>query len=306
MEEFRHQPVLLEEAIDLLNVRPGGNYIDATLGGGGHALEILKKNGPSGILIGLDRDPQAIEAAAIRLAGYRERFTAVNIRFGRMAEISRDLKLEINGALFDLGLSSPQIDHSQRGFSFMGGGPLDMRMGLNGISARDLVNNSGEKELADIFYRYGEEQKSRKIARAVVEARSKNPIETTGQLAQIIKNTRPQMPAKTLARVFQAIRIKVNDELGELERGLQEAVAMLSSGGRIVVISYHSLEDRLVKETFRRLADPCTCPPRLPACVCGQKSAVKIITKKAMVPSSRQISENGRAHSAKLRAAEKA
>jgi 16S rRNA (cytosine1402-N4)-methyltransferase len=303
MEEFRHQPVLLEEAIDLLNVRPGGNYIDATLGGGGHALEILKRNGPFGKLIGLDRDPQAIEAGTARMSGYKERFSAVNIRFGQMAEIGRDL--EINGVLFDLGLSSPQIDHAQRGFSFMGDGPLDMRMGLNGISARDLVNNTGEKELADFFYRYGEEQKSRKIARAMVEARIKNPIETTGQLARIIKETRPQMPAKTLARIFQAIRIKVNDELGELEQGLKDSIDMLSSGGRMVVISYHSLEDRLVKETFRRLAAPCTCPPRLPSCVCGQKPVIRIITKKAMVPSSRQILENSRARSAKLRAAEK-
>lgn len=306
MNEFRHQPVLLEEAIDLLNVRPGGNYIDATLGGGGHAEEILKRNGPSGRLIGLDRDPQAIEAATVRLSCYRERFTAVNIRFGEMAEIGRKFDLEINGVLFDLGLSSPQIDHSQRGFSFMGDGPLDMRMGLNGSSARDLVNNTGEKELADIFYHYGEEQKSRKIARAIVASRIAGPIETTGKLAQIIKDTRPQMPAKTLARIFQAIRIKVNDELGELEQGLQKAVAMLSAGGRIVVISYHSLEDRLVKETFRRLADPCTCPPRLPSCVCGQKPAIRIITKKATTPTPRQVTENSRARSAKLRAAEKA
>jgi len=303
MDEFRHQPVLLEEAIDLLNIRPGGNYIDATLGGGGHAQEILKRNGSSGRLIGLDRDPQAIEAATARLAGYKERFNAVNIRFSRMSEISRDL--EIDGVLFDLGLSSPQIDHTQRGFSFMGDGPLDMRMGLNGISARDLVNDTGEKELADIFYLYGEEHKSRKIARAIAQARVSQQIETTGQLARVIKDTRPQMPAKTLARIFQAIRIKVNDELGELEQGLKDSVDMLSSGGRIVVISYHSLEDRLVKETFRRLADPCTCPPKLPACVCGQIPVIRMITKKAMVPSPRQILENSRARSAKLRAAEK-
>ncbi|MHB8158841.1 MAG: 16S rRNA (cytosine(1402)-N(4))-methyltransferase RsmH, partial [Desulfocucumaceae bacterium] len=164
MDEFRHQPVLLEEAIDLLNVRPGGNYIDATLGGGGHALEILKRNGPSGKLIGLDRDPRAIEAATARLSGYKERFTAVNLKFSLMDEMNWGSDLNIDGMLFDLGLSSPQIDHPQRGFSFMGDGPLDMRMGLNGTSARDLVNNTGEKELADIFYQYGEEQKSRKIA----------------------------------------------------------------------------------------------------------------------------------------------
>lgn len=306
MNEFRHQPVLLEEAIDLLNVRSGGNYIDATLGGGGHADEILKRNGPSGRLIGLDRDSRAIEAATARLSCCQERFTAVNTRFGEMTELGRELDLEINGVLFDLGLSSPQIDHSERGFSFMGDGPLDMRMGLNGSSARDLVNKTGEKELADIFYQYGEEQKSRKIARAIIQARIAGPIETTGQLARIIKDTRPQMPAKTLARIFQAIRIKVNDELGELEQGLQAAVEMLSPGGRIVVISYHSLEDRMVKETFRRLAQPCTCPPRLPACVCGQTPKIKIITRKAVVPGSRQISENSRARSAKLRAAEKA
>ena len=305
MDEFRHQPVLLEEAIDLLNVRPGGNYIDATLGGGGHALEILKRNGPSGKLIGLDRDPRAIEAATDRLSGYQERFTAVNLKFSLMDEMNWGRDLKIDGMLFDLGLSSPQIDHSQRGFSFMGDGPLDMRMGLNGVSARDLVNKTGEKELADIFYQYGEEQKSRKIARAIAEARINNPIETTGQLARIIKETRPQMPAKTLARIFQAIRIKVNDELNELEQGLNTGVEMLSSGGRIVVISYHSLEDRMVKETFRRLAEPCTCPPRLPSCVCGKTPVIKIITKKAMVPTPRQISENSRARSAKLRAAEK-
>ena len=306
MDEFRHQPVLLEEAIDLLNVRPGGNFIDATLGGGGHALEILKRNGPSGKLIGLDRDPRAIEAATARLSGYRERFIATNLKFSLMDEMNWGSDLKTDGILFDLGLSSPQIDHLQRGFSFMGDGPLDMRMGLNGTSARELVNNTGEKELADIFYRYGEEQKSRKIARAIVEARIKDPIETTGQLARIIKETRPQMPAKTLARIFQALRIKVNDELNELEQGLKTGVEMLASGGRIVVISYHSLEDRMVKETFRRLAAPCTCPPRLPACVCGQKPVIRIITKKAMIPSPRQITENSRARSAKLRAAEKA
>ena len=306
MDEFRHQPVLLEEAIDLLNVRPGGNYIDATLGGGGHALEILKRNGPSGKLIGLDRDPRAIEAATARLSDYKERFTAVNLKFSLMDEMNWGRDLKIDGILFDLGLSSPQIDHSQRGFSFMGDGPLDMRMGLNGVSARDLVNKTGEKELADIFYQYGEEQKSRKIARAISEARITNPIETTGQLARIIKETRPQMPAKTLARIFQAIRIKVNDELGELEQGLNTGVEMLASGGRIVVISYHSLEDRMVKETFRRLAFPCTCPPRLPSCVCGKTPVIKIITKKATVPTPRQITENSRARSAKLRAAEKA
>jgi 16S rRNA (cytosine1402-N4)-methyltransferase len=305
MDEFRHQPVLLEEAIDLINVRPGGNYVDATLGGGGHAGEILKRNGPSGKLIGMDRDPQAIEAATARLAAYRERFIAVNIRFGLMAEMNWDRDLKIDGILFDLGLSSPQIDRAQRGFSFTGDGPLDMRMGLNGISAKELVNNSSEKELADIFYIYGEEQKSRKIARAIAAARTDRPIETTGQLASIVKETRPQMPAKTLARIFQALRIKVNDELGELEQGLSASVNMLSSGGRLAVISYHSLEDRMVKETFRRLADPCTCPPRLPACVCGQKPVVKIITKKAIVPTPRQITENSRARSAKLRAAEK-
>lgn len=305
MDEFRHQPVLLEEAIDLLNVRPSGNYLDATLGGGGHALEILKRNGPSGKLIGLDRDPRAIEAATARLSGYKERFTAVNLKFSLMDEMNWGSDLNIDGILFDLGLSSPQIDHAQRGFSFMGDGPLDMRMGLNGVSARDLVNNTGEKELADIFYQYGEEQKSRKIARAIAETRINNPIETTGQLARVIKETRPQMPAKTLARIFQAIRIKVNDELGELEQGLKTGVEMLASGGRIVVISYHSLEDRMVKETFRRLAAPCTCPPRLPSCVCGKTPVIKIITKKAMVPGPRQISENSRARSAKLRAAEK-
>lgn len=305
MNEFRHQPVLLEEAIDLLNVRPGGNYIDATLGGGGHALEILKRNGPSGRLIGLDRDPNAIEAAAARLSEYHDRFTAVNLKFSLMDEMNWGRDLKIDGILFDLGLSSPQIDHPQRGFSFMGDGPLDMRMGQNTASARDLVNNTGERELADIFYLYGEEQKSRKIARAIAETRVNNPIETTGQLARVIKETRPQMPAKTLARIFQAIRIKVNDELGELEQGLKTGVEILAPGGRIVVISYHSLEDRMVKETFSRLAAPCTCPPRLPTCVCGKTPAIKIITKKAMVPGPRQVSENNRARSAKLRAAEK-
>jgi 16S rRNA (cytosine1402-N4)-methyltransferase len=305
MSEFRHQPVLLKEAIDLLNVKPGGNYLDATLGGGGHAGEILRRNGPQGRLIGIDRDPEAIAAAGESLKAYGPRITLLNTPFSRLSQACADIGCRLDGALFDLGVSSPQIDAGRRGFSFTTDGPLDMRMGEEGPTAADLVNDCSQLELAGIFFKLGEERESRKIARAITAARGAGRIGTTGQLSEIIRSTAPRMPNKTLARIFQALRIKVNRELEELADGLRTAIEVLDHSGRIVVISYHSLEDRIVKEKFQAMAHPCTCPSNLPACVCHKKPAIKILTKKPIVPAEKEISSNSRARSAKLRAAQK-
>jgi 16S rRNA (cytosine1402-N4)-methyltransferase len=302
MSEFRHQPVLLKEAVDLLNVKPGGHYLDATLGGGGHAADILKRSGPQGKLSGIDRDPQAIAAAAERLREYGTRVTFLKVPFSR---ISQTLAGRLDGALFDLGVSSPQIDQSRRGFSFMADGPLDMRMESEGPTAADLVNSCSPAELADIFFKLGEERESKKIARAIAAARAAGRIETTGQLSDIVRAAKPGMANKTLARIFQALRIKVNRELEELEAGLDAAIRALEPAGRIVIISYHSLEDRIVKEKFQTMAHPCTCPSNLPSCVCHKKPVLNILTKRPLVPTENEITSNNRARSAKLRVAEK-
>lgn len=301
-----HRPVLLKQAADLLNVKPGGTYIDATLGGGGHAREMLERSSPGGRVIGIDRDPQALEAAGAALAGYGDRLSLCLGNFRDIASIVGGCGLRsVDGALFDLGMSSAQIDRPERGFSFQAQGPLDMRMGPDGAPAGELVNRSSEEELAGIIRSFGQERQARRIARAITRARQIGPISTTSGLRQAILATRPAMPQKTLARVFQALRIAVNDEMGSLEKGLAAARDALNPGGRLVVISYHSLEDSMVKQFLRTNRNPCTCPPKLSSCVCGAKPSLRMITGKAVRSGENETDDNPRARSASLRAAEK-
>lgn len=301
-----HKPVLLQQAADLLQAAPGGVYVDGTLGGGGHARELLKRSAPDGRVIGIDRDPQALEAAAAALSGYGRRLCVRQGDFRDIAAISGGCGLgPADGVLLDLGVSSAQIDRPERGFSFQADGPLDMRMGPGGATAGDLVNRSSEEELAGMIWRLGQERQARRIARAIVRARQQGPLGTTAQLRQAVLATRPAMPQKTLARVFQALRIAVNDELGSLEKGLAGGLEALKTGGRLVVISYHSLEDSLVKDYFKRNQDPCTCPPKLAECSCGARPVLRILTGRAVRPDETETEANPRARSAKLRAAEK-
>ncbi len=301
-----HQPVLLKQAADLLDVKPGGVYIDATLGGGGHAREILERSEPDGRVLGIDRDPQALEAAGTCLAAFGQRLMPRQSDFRDIFEIAGACGLKaVDGVLFDLGVSSAQIDRPERGFSFQGEGPLDMRMSGCGRSAGEIIEQSSEAQLAEIIRRYGQERQARPIARAIIRIRHQGGLNTTAQLRQAVLATRPAMPQKTLARVFQALRIAVNDEMGSLEKGLAGAENILASGGRLVVISYHSLEDALVKDFLRKSQNPCTCPPRMSACVCGAKPRMRILTGKAILPAQEEIENNPRSRSAKLRAAEK-
>ncbi|ABB14552.1 16S rRNA (cytosine(1402)-N(4))-methyltransferase RsmH [Carboxydothermus hydrogenoformans] len=306
--EFSHVPVLLNETIEHLNLKAGGVYVDATLGGGGHSEEILKRADCR--VVGLDQDEDALNHAAKRLAPFGDRFIPVKSNFRNIRKVVYRLGLDaVDGVLMDLGVSSFQLDNPLKGFSFQHDGPLDMRMDpQNPKTAADVVNTYPEKELIRIFYEYGEERYAPQIARAIVKRREKKPFTSTLELAEEIiravpaKARREKHPAK---RVFQAIRIEVNDELSSLEEGLVGAVEVLKPGGRIVVITFHSLEDRLVKNFFRREENPCICPKDFPMCVCGKKPRLKVITKKPLVPSEEEIEKNRRAHSAKLRAAEK-
>ncbi|MDI6738865.1 MAG: 16S rRNA (cytosine(1402)-N(4))-methyltransferase RsmH [Candidatus Edwardsbacteria bacterium] len=303
---FVHIPVLLHQSVEFLGVRSGGIYADTTVGGGGHSLDILLKNGPDGRLIGFDRDPQALEAARRRLADFGDRALLVKANFSETGAHLENLAGRIDGILFDLGVSSPQIDKPGRGFSFMADGPLDMRMGDTALTASDVVNGYDQPRLAGIFKAYGEEREAGRIVRAIARQRADTPITTTGQLAGIIRSTRPAVPNKTLARIFQALRIEVNDELNSLRRALEMAPDLLAKRGRIVVISYHSLEDRIVKEFFKRKAGGCTCPPDLPVCACGGKpGSLRILTPKPVLPDLAEQRDNPRSRSAKLRAAEK-
>jgi 16S rRNA (cytosine1402-N4)-methyltransferase len=304
-QSFLHRPVLLNQSLDHLAVQPGGNYLDGTLGGGGHGRKILEASSPDGKLIGLDRDPEALAAARENLSIFGDRVLFFERNFSELADIMADISFDIHGVLLDLGVSSPQIDRPERGFSFQGDGPLDMRMGNSSLTAQEIINEYQPAELKRIFWEYGQEKFSGRIARAIVQAREKDRITTTGHLAEIIKSTRPEMPTKTLSRIFQAIRIEVNDELGSLKKGLQAAVDILASGGRLVVLTYHSLEDGMVKGLFRQAADPCTCPRHLPYCGCGKKPIIKIITRKPVLPDDDEICQNPRARSAHLRTAEK-
>lgn len=301
-----HQPVLLKQAAEFLRVRPGGIYIDATLGGGGHAREILERSAPDGRLLGIDRDPMALEAAGMNLAAFGQRLVRILGDFRHLASLAGSAGVAVaDGMLFDLGVSSAQIDRPERGFSFQSDGLLDMRMGSEGPTAAEVISRASERELAELILKFGQEKQARRIARSIVRAREAGPMSTTSDLRRAVLATRPAMPQKTLARVFQALRIAVNDELGSLRVGLESALEMLAPGGRLVVISYHSLEDSLVKDFMRRKQNPCTCPPKLAACVCGALPSLMVLTAKAIGPDEKEKGGNPRSRSARLRAAEK-
>jgi 16S rRNA (cytosine1402-N4)-methyltransferase len=301
-----HLPVLLEQAVALLLTDPDGIYVDGTVGGGGHSSLILRRLGARGRLLGFDQDADAMrEAGALASDG---RMTLVHDNVARLPKhLSRLGITALDGILLDLGVSSHQLDAPQRGFSFRHDGPLDMRMDTTSTrTAADLLADSGEEELARIFFTYGEERRSRRIAAAVVRARARGPIATTAQLVEVVERAAPgPHPGKTLARVFQALRIAVNDELGVLEHTLQAGFEALRTGGRMVVISYHSLEDRLVKTCYRAEAATCVCPPRTPVCICGKVARMRILTTKHLSPADEEIERNPRARSARLRAGEK-
>lgn len=306
--EFSHVSVLLNECIDGLGIRPEGIYCDGTAGGGGHSFEIAKRLTPGeGRLIAIDRDPEAVKAAGERLRGLPAEVVLGN--YSEMDGILADRGINaVDGILLDLGVSSYQLDNAERGFSYHSDAPLDMRMSGSGMSARDVVNDYSEQELARIIFQYGEEKFSRGIARRIVQEREKAPIETTGQLADIIRAAVPQKARRDknpCKKTFQAIRIVVNDELGFLDRALNEAFDCLKVGGRMVVITFHSLEDRAVKTAFAGFAQGCTCPPEFPVCVCGKTPRGKLITRKPITPSEKELEENNRSRSAKLRIIEK-
>ena len=308
--EYTHKPVLLRECIEGLNIRPDGIYVDGTLGRAGHSREIVSRL-TTGRLICIDRDQAALDAAPGRLEGHMDKVTLVHGNFGDIASILDDLNvLAVDGMLFDLGVSSPQLDDGSRGFSYLQDAPLDMRMDQSAaLTAYDVVNGWSQEEFKRILWQYGEERYSGLIAAAIVRRRADKPVETTGELADIIRGAMPakaqrekQHPAK---RSFQAIRIAVNDELGEVERMLDSALPRLNPGGRLAVISFHSLEDRLVKTAYAGWAKGCTCPPDFPVCVCGKKPQIRLVGKKPIVAGEEELGENPRARSAKLRVAEK-
>lgn len=308
---FHHIPIMLAEIQDHMGLRPGGTYVDCTLGGGGHSYEIVKRIQPDGRLIGIDQDPDALAAAGKRLAECARSVTLIHNNFYRLKEVLSELGIPaVDGILFDIGVSSHQLDEAGRGFSYMQDAPLDMRMNpQDKTMAGDLVNNLPGQELARIIREYGEERWAKRIAEFIVRRREQMPITTTGELVEVIKQAIPAgarregpHPAK---RTFQALRIAVNDELNRFAGALRDAVDVLKPGGRVCVITFHSLEDRIAKETFRELAGRCTCPPELPICRCENKPLVKIITGKPILPSAAEIETNPRARSAKLRVAQK-
>lgn len=307
--EFHHISVFLNECIDNLNIRPDGIYVDGTMGGGGHSLEIAKRL-TTGRLICIDQDPNAHEAAGKRLAEYKDRITFVRDNFGNIKSILDSLGIEkIDGMLLDIGVSSHQLDEAERGFSYQQDAPLDMRMNPDRpFSAYDVVNGYDEDELDRVIFTYGEERWARRIAQFIVKEREAKPIETTGELVDIIKKAVPKgarkdgpHPAK---RTFQAIRIEVNGELEVLQRAIDDVAARLAVGGRLCIITFHSLEDRIVKEAFRKQENPCICPPQFPVCVCGKKPLGRVITRKPILPSKEELEDNPRSRSAKLRVLE--
>lgn len=309
--EFRHTSVLLEETIEQLHISPNGIYVDGTLGGGGHSYEIASRLGETGRLIGIDQDGDAIEAAGERLAPFRDRVTLVRSNYCNAGEVIRANGIEqVDGILLDLGVSSFQLDNVERGFSYKYDTELDMRMDRRqSLSARTIVNEYSEMELFRIIRDYGEDQFAKNIAKHIVRAREVKPLETTGELNEIIKAA---IPAKMRAagghpskRTFQAIRIECNRELEVLKNSLDELITLLSPGGRLCIITFHSLEDRLVKSAFRRNENPCTCPPDFPVCVCGQVSKGKVITRKPILPTEGEMEHNPRSKSAKLRVFER-
>ena len=308
--EFTHKPVLLDECIEALNIRPDGVYVDGTLGRAGHSREIARRL-TTGRLICIDRDMAAIEAARERLGPWMEHVTLVHSNFSELGAVLQSVGVSgADGMLFDLGVSSPQLDDAARGFSYMQDAPLDMRMDVSApLNAREVVNSWSYEELRRILFDYGEERYAPAIAKAIVRAREQKPIETTLELVDVIRSAMPaaalrekQHPAK---RSFQAIRIAVNGELDALPPMLKSAVDALNPGGRLAVITFHSLEDRIVKRAMQDMARGCTCPPEFPVCVCGKHPRIKILTRKPIVSAAAELEENPRARSAKLRVAEK-
>ena len=311
--EFKHESVLLEEVIRGLNIKPWGIYVDGTLGGGGHSYRIAEKLTEGGRLIGIDQDRDALQAAGQRLAPFEDRVTLVHDNYEHMGRVLSDLRIDkIDGILLDLGVSSYQLDNPERGFSYNTDAPLDMRMDRddNALTAREIVNTWPAEELANILRDYGEERYARAVAANIVKEREKQPLETTGQLSEIVRRSIPkkmqQRGGNPCKRTFQAIRIACNRELDVLADSLDEMMDRLAPGGRFCVITFHSLEDRIVKTAFRRWENPCTCPPEFPVCVCGRKPMGRCVSRKAILPSKEELDHNKRSASAKLRIFEKA
>ena len=308
--EFGHVPVLFDEVMEALAVKPDGTYVDGTAGGGGHSSGICERLSEKGHLVAVDRDTEALEAARKRLEPYACRRTFVHANYSDIAAIAAAAGGRVQGILLDLGVSSYQLDNPERGFSYMNDAPLDMRMDASDrLTAWEVVNGYSEAELARIIKDYGEERWARRIAEFIVRERKNSPIDSTDRLTGVIKAAIPAKarrsgphPAK---RTFQAIRIEVNNELGHLREAVEKLPDLLESGGRIAIITFHSLEDRIVKTEFERRLDPCTCPKEFPVCVCGKKADVKRVTRKPVVPTQEETEENPRARSAKLRVLEK-
>ena len=304
---FKHTSVLLEETVDGLNIKPDGIYVDGTLGGGGHAYEVCSRLGSKGRFIGIDQDEAAIEAAGARLSDFGERVTIVRSNYCDMKLRLQELGIDkVDGIVLDLGVSSYQLDTAERGFSYRVDAPLDMRMDRRQkMTAKDIVNDYSEMDLFRIIRDYGEDKFAKNIAKHIVMEREKGPIETTGQLIEIIKRAIPMKFQKTAGhpakRTFQAIRIELNRELEVLRDTLDDMIELLNTDGRICIITFHSLEDRIVKSIFKRNEDPCTCPSHFPVCVCGNVSKGKVITRKPILPSDEELEENSRSKSAKLR-----
>ena len=309
--EFKHKSVLLFETIDNLNIKPDGIYVDGTLGGGGHSFQILKQLGDGGRLIGIDQDEDALKAAGERLAIFEDKVTTVRSNYCHMKQVLHDLGIEkVSGIVLDLGVSSYQLDEPERGFTYREDVPLDMRMDRrNPKTAKNIVNEYSEMDLFRIIRDYGEDKFAKNIAKHIVAAREKKEIETTGELIEIIKAA---IPAKVRAtgghpakKTFQAIRIELNEELEVLQNSLDEMIGLLEDGGRICIITFHSLEDRIVKTIYKTNENPCTCPSHFPVCVCGKKPKGKVITRKPIVPSDEELEYNSRAKSSKLRVFER-
>lgn len=309
--EFMHKSVLLEEAVDGLKVKPDGVYVDGTLGGAGHAERVCGKLSAKGRFIGIDQDQDAIIAAARRLEKYKGNTTIVRSNYCYMVQELKKLGIEkADGILLDLGVSSYQLDHAERGFTYQKDAPLDMRMDQRSDqTAGDLVNEYSEKELFRVIRDYGEEKFARNIARRIVDYRKDKPIKTTGELAQIVRDAIPmkyrKMPGHPAKRTFQALRIELNKELEVLENSLESMIEILNDGGRICVITFHSLEDRIVKNIFKKSENPCTCPRDFPVCVCGKKPLGRAVTRKPILPTQREMEANRRSKSAKLRVFER-
>ena len=309
--EFKHVSVLLEETIDSLNIKPNGIYVDGTLGGGGHSLEICRRLGEGGRLIGIDQDMDAIAAATERLSDYKDKVTIVHSNYQDTDSVLKELSISgVDGIVLDLGVSSYQLDNVERGFTYREDTPLDMRMDQSSnLTAKDIVNDYSEMELFRVIRDYGEDGFAKNIAKHIVATRKLKPIETTGELNEIIKAAIPakmrQGTGHPSKKTFQAIRIELNHELEVLENSLDKMIELLNPGGRLSIITFHSLEDRIVKNIFRRNMNPCICPPGFPVCTCGRKPTGKIITRKPVVPSEHELEENKRAKSSKLRVFEK-